>query len=101
MKADISSYLRSHGVSLRVGGTSERGFTQREIFELLELLSESHLPPLGLEVWRSSSGGEFRIDSLAGWVPSSSLSFDESFAEVKKVVAAEIQRAPSVFTLQF
>lgn len=101
MKPDIASYLCSHGVSLRVGGSSERGFTQSEILELLELLSESHLRPLGLEVWRRSRGGEFRIDSLAGWAPSSNLSSDESFAEVKKVIAAEIQRAPSVFTLQF
>lgn len=101
MNADIFSFMTSHGVSLKDSGSAERGFTQSEVLELLGLLGVRNIKPLGLEVWHRREDGRFKIDSLAGWVPESSVDIGALFAEVGDVMSSANKKSPSIFTLQF
>jgi hypothetical protein len=101
MNTDIFSFMENHGVSLKDSGSAERGFTQAEVLDLLNILSEKNIKPLGLEVWHRRGDGRFSMDSLAGWVSVTSSDIDTLFTEVKEVMRAENKKSPSIFTLQF
>jgi len=101
MNTEIFSFMTDHGVSLKDSGSAEKGFTRNEVRELLNLLRKKNIKPLGLEVWYLQGDGSFKMDSLASWVPESSVDISTLFVEVNDVVLSASKKASSVFTLQF
>lgn len=101
MNPDLWTYMTSHGVDLTKSGSAERGFSQNDVLGLLDLLRERNIQPLGLEVWRLRKDGIYKIDSLAGWIPTPPAGINASFAEIVEVVTSTKSAGQTVFTLQF
>ena len=101
MNADVFSFMTNRGVNLKNSGSAERGFTQSEALELLDLIRERNIKPLGLEVWHRQGDGRFKIDALAGWVPDSSVDIGTLMAEANDAMSFANKKTPSIFTLQF
>jgi hypothetical protein len=100
MNPDLWTYMTSHEVDLAKSGSAERGFSQKDVLGLLDLLREQNIQPLGLEVWRRRED-IYKIDSLAGWITTPPAGINASFAEIVEVVTSAKSTGQTAFTLQF
>jgi hypothetical protein len=101
MNSHLSIFMKNHGVDLTNCGSAEKGLTQTEALNLLNILGNYNMKPLGLEVWHLCENGRYQIDSLAGWASDETLDSAVLFAEIKQIIESENKKKRSIFTLQF
>ena len=101
MKLELWNYMTSRGIDLTNSGSAERGYSQTDVLEFLELLRAQNFQPLGFEVWHRRDDGTFKMDSLAGWIPTTSQDIDTLFAETTAAIKSTKTNERTIFTLQF
>jgi hypothetical protein len=101
MNQNFVNFISTKGLILEESGSAEKGFSEIEASELLNLMQHNEIELLGIEVWYRKTDGRIKIDSLSSWVPSSNMSISSVFEEAREVIELASKTSDSIFTLQF
>jgi hypothetical protein len=101
MNQDFTNFVEARGLDLQSSGSGEKGFSEIEALELLNLMQKNEIELLGIEVWYRKKDGKIKIDSLSSWVPSNNLNTSSTFEEAREVIELACKTAGSIFTLQY
>lgn len=92
-------FLSEHGISLMSEGSADKGVNRQQAYDLLTLLKDNGILPLGIEVWRKD-GNRWRIDSAGGWF-ADDLQFGDIATDALKFVSEISDAEQAIFTIQF
>lgn len=94
----VYEFMRRSGVSLDEFSTAV-GLTRGKALELLDLMAELHVMPIGVEVWRRTLKG-YDCDSRAIWY-SEGASLELNLLAARQFIEETVASSDALFAVQF